>query len=205
MMMKLQHLYPLIVPSGYVSDTGWDLPHHPLPHKNFILTWVSFEADEAMTYLTRAEYQHLEATQPGWQRVTIDNLRHSLTENKGLYTHAKVSDDARRVVFLAFMHQDGIGSSRLLLTPEWNEAFPNGYYLALPDRSCGLLIPRGASATDLTDTQQLVESMYDGATVPMSDQLYTSADFALPSAWITPPAAQSSQALLEAIAQLTAP
>jgi hypothetical protein len=128
-----------------------------------------------------------------------------LTGNEDLYTHAKVSDNARRVVFLAFMHQDGIGSSRLLLTPEWNEAFPNGYYLALPDRSCGLLIPHGTSATDIADTQQLVESMYDGVTVPMFDQLYTSADFALPAAWITPPATQSSQALLEAIAQLTAP
>lgn len=135
--MELQHLYPLIVPSSYVSDTTLDLPPHPLPHKNFILTWVSFEADEVMTYLTRAEYQHLEATQPGWQQVAVDNLRHSLAENKSLYTHAKVSDDARRVVFLAFMHQDGIGSSRLLLAPEWSQAFPNRYYLALPDRSCG--------------------------------------------------------------------
>ena len=203
--MELQHLYPLIVPSGYVSDTTWDLPHHPLPHTDFILTWVSFEADEAMTYLTRAEYQHLQATRPGWQRVAVDNLRHSLAESERLYTDAKVSDDARRVVLLAFMHQDGIGSSRLLLTPKWSEAFPNGYYLALPDWSCGLLIPHGAPATELADTQQLVTSMYDRATVPMSDQLYTSADFALPAAWITPSTAQSSQALLEAIAQLTTP
>jgi hypothetical protein len=203
--MELQHLYPLIVPSSYVSNTTWDLPHHPLPHKNFILTWVSFEADEAMTYLTRAEYRNLEATQAGWQRVAVDNLRHSLTESESLYTHAKVSDDARRVVFLAFMHQDGIGSSRLLLTPEWSQAFPNGYYLALPDRSCGLLIPHGIPATELADTHKMVESMYDGATVPMSDQFYTSADFALPSAWTTALTTQPSQAVLAAIAQLTNP
>jgi hypothetical protein len=203
--VKLQHLYPLIVPSTYASDPTWDLPYHPLPHKNFILTWVSFEADEVMTYLTRAEHQNLEATQPGWQGVAVDNLRYSLTDSESLYTHAKVSDDARRVVFLAFMHQDGLGSSRLLLTLEWSNSFPNGYYLALPDRSCGLLIPYGVPATELADIQQLVESMYDGATVPMSDQLYMSADFALPAAWTTPLATQSSQAVLEAIAQLTTP
>lgn len=197
--------YPLLVPSSYVSDTTWDLPHHPLPHKDFILTWVSFEADEAMTYLTRAEYQSLEATQPGWQRVAVDNLRHSLAESESLYTHAKVSEDARRVVFLAFMHQDGIGSSRLLLTPEWSQAFPNGYYLALPDRSCGLLIPHGVPAAELADTQQLIESLYEGATVPMSDQLYTSADFALPATWTTPLATEPSQIVLETIAQLITP
>jgi hypothetical protein len=203
--MEIQHLYPLIVPSNYVSDTGWDLPHHSLPHKNFILTWVSFKADEAMTYLTRATYQTLEATQPGWQRVAMDNLRHSLAESESFYTHAKVSDDARQVVFLAFMHQDGIGSSRLLLAPEWSQAFPSGYYLALPDRSCGLLVPRYVTATEIADAQKMVKSMYSGATVPMSDQLYTSADFALPADWTAPLAPQPSQAVLEAIVQLTAP
>jgi hypothetical protein len=203
--MDLDYLFPLIVPISYISDTTWDLPYYPLPHKDYIITWVSFEAGEAMTYLTRAEYQNLEATQPGWQRVAVNNLRHSLADSESLYTHAKVSDDARRVVFLAFMHQDGLGSSRLLLTLEWSQAFPNGYYLALPDRSCGLLIPYGVPATELADIQQLVESMYDGATVPMSDQLYMSADFALPADWTTPLATQPSQAVLEAIAQLTTP
>jgi hypothetical protein len=203
--MELQHLYPLIFSSGYVSDTTWELPHHPLPHKNFILTWVSFKADEAMTYLTRAEHQTLEATQPGWQRVTMDNLRHLLVDDESFYTHVKVSDDARRVIFLAFMHQDGIGSSRLLLAPEWSQAFPSGYFLALPDRSCGLLVPHDVSATELADAQQMVESMYDGATVPMSNQLYTSADLALPAAWTTPLTPQPSQAVLATIAQLTAP
>jgi hypothetical protein len=51
--MELDYLFPLIVPSSYVSETIWDLPHHPLPNKDFILTWVSFQADEAMVYLTR--------------------------------------------------------------------------------------------------------------------------------------------------------
>lgn len=203
--MELQHLYPLIVPSSYISDTGWDLPHHALPNTAFLLTWVSFKADEAMVYLTRDEYQVLESTQLGWQQVALNNLRYSLTDDESFYTHVKVSDDKRRTVFLAFMHQDGIGSSRLLLASEWSQAFPAGYSLALPDRSCGLLIPHGVSATELADAQHMVESMYDGATVPMSAQLYPSADFALPVTWTAPPAPHLSQAVLEAIAQLTTP
>jgi hypothetical protein len=204
-MMELQHLYPLIVPSSYVSDTGWDLPHYALPNTDFLLTWVSFKADEAMVYLTRDEYQALEATQPGWQQVALHNLRHSLADDESFYTHVKVSDDKRRIVFLAFMHQDGIGSSRLLLASEWNQAFPAGYSLALPDRSCGLLIPHGILATELADTQQMVASMYAGATVPMSDQLYPSTDFTLPATWTTPLASHPSQTVLEAITRLTTP
>lgn len=97
------------------------------------------------------------------------------------------------------MHQDGIGSSRLLLAPKWSQA----YYLALPDRSYGLLVPRDVTVTKVADVQKMVKSMCSGATVPMSDQLYTSAD--LPAAWTTPLTTQPSQAVLEAIAQLTTP
>ena len=201
--MELDYLFPLIVPSSYVSETTWDLPHHPLPNKNFILTWVSFQADEAMVYLTREEYQALEATHPGWQQVALDNLRHSTAENESFYTHIKVSDDERRLIFLAFMHQDGIGSSRLLLAPEWDQAFPEGYYLALPDRSCGLLVPHGVTAAELSDVQALVSNMHTGATVPMSNHLYSSTDFTLPAAWIDPLDIALSQTVLGAIEELT--
>jgi hypothetical protein len=201
--MELDYLFPLIVPSSYVSETTWDLPHYQLPNKDFILTWVSFKADEAVVYLTREEYQALEATQPGWQRVALDNLRHSTTEDESFYTHIKVSDDERHIIFLAFMHQDGIGSSRLLLAPEWSQAFPNGYYLALPDRSCGLLVPHWVTAAELADVQALVSNMHTGATIPMSDQLYPSMDFTLPAPWTEPLDIILSQAVVETIQELT--
>lgn len=201
--MELDYLFPLIVPGSYVSETSWDLPHHPLPNKNFILTWVSFQADEAMVYLTREEYQTLEATHPSWQQVALDNLRHSTAEDESLYTHVKLSDEERRIIFLAFMHQDGIGSSRLLLAPEWNQAFPNGYYLALPDRSCGLLVPADITAAELAYVQEFVSTMYQGATTPMSDQLHPSTDFSVSPAWTTSLDKVLSQFVLEAINNLT--
>jgi hypothetical protein len=51
----------------------------------------------------------------------------------------------------------------------------------------------------------MVESMYDGATVPMSDQFYLSAHFVLPTNWTTPLALHPSQAMLEEIAYITTP
>ncbi|RZJ88594.1 MAG: hypothetical protein EOO60_10900 [Hymenobacter sp.] len=201
--MDLDYLFPLIVPSSYISETTWDLPHYQLPNKDFILTWVSFKADEAMVYLTRDEYQALETTQPSWQQVALDNLRHSSADDESFCTHVKVSDDERRLIFLAFMHQDGIGSSRLLLAPEWEQAFPKGYYLALPDRSCGLLVPRDITAAELADVKELVSNMHTGATIPMSDQLYPSMDFTLPAPWTESLDIVLSQAVVEAIKELT--
>ena len=202
--MELRNLYPLIVPADYVTGSGWDLPHHPLSNKSFILTWVQFEPEEAMTYLTRGEYQILQARHPGWQQQSIENLRHSLAETENLYTHVKLSEDGQHILFLAFMHEDGLGSSRLLLATEWTQAFPDGYSLALPDRSCGVLVPHSSTATEIEEVQQLVRSMYQGVTVPMSDQLYARADFALPTSWTTPPDTSFSQAVAESITQFTA-
>lgn len=201
--MILEQLFPLIIPSSYVTESTWDLPHFQLPNKNFILTWVSFETDEAMTYLTREDYKILEASHAGWQRVVMENLRHSLTESENLYTHVKLSDDEHRILFLAFMHADGLGSSRLLLAHEWNQAFPGGYSLALPDRSCGILVPHDVTAAELADVKELANNMHEGATVPMSDQFYPSADFTVPASWTEPIDISLSQSVLEAITELT--
>jgi hypothetical protein len=110
--MELDYIFPLIVPSSYVSETTWNLPHYQLPNKDFILTWVSFKADEAIVYLTLDEYQSLKAIQPGWQQITLDNLRHFTAEDESFYTHVKLNKDESQVAFLAF---NSIGSSRLLL------------------------------------------------------------------------------------------
>ena len=202
--MNLEHLYPLIVPRSYVADSAWDLPHHPFPHDAFVLTWVLFEADEAMLYLTREEYHHLNEHHPRWHQRAIENLRRSLAEAESLYTQVKLSDDSRRIVFLACLHQDGIGSSRVLLANELRQAFPAGYDVALPDRSCGLLVPRDLTAEELSGVQALVHTMHDGATTPMSGELHDPADFALPAAWTEPSNPVFSQALVGEVLALTA-
>ena len=202
--MNINHLYPLIVPRSYVAESAWDLPHYPFPHDDFILTWVLFDADDPMMYLTREEYECLNEQHLGWQQVAMENLRHSRAEAENLFTHFKPSADSRRIIFLAFMHQDGIGSSRILLANELQQAFPAGYALALPDRSCGLLVPQDVSAEELADVQALVESMHEGATTPMSGALHAPADFALPASWTQPADSAFSQAFVAEVQALTA-
>ena len=202
--MNLDYLYPLIVPRSYVTESVWDLPHHPFPHDDFILTWVLFDADDAMIYLTREDYEYMDAQYPCWQQTAMENMRHSLGESENIYTQFKLSADSRNIISLAFMHQDGIGSSRVLLADELRRAFPTGYALALPDRSCGLIVPQDVTAEELAGVRALVETMYEDATTPMSGALHTPADFALPAAWTQPADPAFSRVLVEEIQVLTA-
>jgi hypothetical protein len=201
--MKLDQLFPLIVPSEYYSlPNTWDLPHYSFPNQNFGLTWVFFEAEGAMTYLTRSEYEELERSQSNWQQQAFENLRNSIDEQEGFHTHYKMSDDGQRLIFIAFMNSDGIGSSRTLLSVELAAAFPQGYAIAFPDRSCGLIIANNITDDELIETLQLIETMYDGATTAMAQQLLAPAEVAGPSQWVWPIDLPLSQSLIAEILKL---
>jgi hypothetical protein len=186
MPISIDHLYPLIVPQSYYSNETWDLPHHDLTATQFILTWVSFRGDEAMTYLTRAEYKHLNETQSDWQRRSFENLRQLTKEDEYLCTHSQQSELSKNLSFIVFMHQDGIGSSRILLSKELEKLFPEGYFVAMPDRSCGVAISKDATQSELSEIKLLLKNIYTEATTPMSSELFDSNDFELINNWTSP-------------------
>src|SRR6266699_1550302 len=65
------------------------------------------------------------------------------------------------------MNDDGLGSSRLLLTDELARQFPEGYLVALPDRSCGLAISKRLGWNEHREVEAMVADMHKGATTPM--------------------------------------
>ncbi|MDQ0641380.1 hypothetical protein QF042_004945 [Pedobacter sp. W3I1] len=186
MPVLIDHIYPLIAPQSYYSAEVWDLPHHDLTATQFILTWVSFQGDEAMTYLTRAEYKYLNETQSHWQRRSFENLRRLTKEDEYLCTHFQQSELSKNLSFIIFMHQDGIGSSRILLSKELEKLFPEGYFVAIPDRSCGVAISKDATPLELSEMKLLLKNMYTEATTPMSSELFDSNDFELINNWALP-------------------
>ena len=103
------------------------------------------------------------------------------------------------------MNSDGIGSSRILLSNELTRAFPNGYYLALPDRSCGLVISKDIKERELKEIKDQVAKMYKTATTAMSGQLHASDDFALLEDWTKPIDEGFSIILTNEINKLTIP
>lgn len=186
-MLDEVYLYPLIVPRSYYVKGVWDLPHHAFPAQDFILTWVFCKkASGSMGYLTREQYEALEKGEPGWRQIAFENLRGKTGESSKFYTHCKLSTDESRVLFLAFMNEDGVGSSRVLCSHELSRAFPGGYSIAFPDRSCGFVIPNGLLEEELADVRKMLNKTLRGASVPMSDALFRPEEFALPQSWLKP-------------------
>jgi len=194
--MDIKTVCPLIVPANYHVKDVWGFPHQAFNNTNYILTWVSIIGSEPMLYMTQDIYNRLSARHPNWQRQAIENLRHLARDNENFFTHFKKTSDNSKVLFIAFENGDGIGSSRILLKIELSKIFPNGYYVALPDRNFGMAIAKDISEKDLKQTKTLVKKMYKVATSPMSPVLHAPIDFDLPHEWLAPIDTNYSQLLI---------
>jgi hypothetical protein len=201
MTINPDNIFPLIVPANYYVKDTWQLPHYSLPNKSFILTWVSFGSNNSFSYLTENQIQYLTSNHQNWQQKTFENLRHSINDKENFYTQFKKNEKGQ-LIFIAFNHSDGIGSSRILLSHELKKSFPNGYLVAFPDRSCGLVIAKDINDKELTETKSLVKNMYKNATTAMSVQMHSISDFDLPEKWIEPIDKAFSQVLTNEVLKL---
>jgi hypothetical protein len=168
-------VFPIIVPRSYFAHDNWRGNYLLLNHPELAVTWVELTRDNAMLYVNKDRHKELEAKHGHLHQHAMCVLRQQ-SENQ-LATHAK--EDGGRTVFLGMMHSDGLGSSRLLLLPELHARFPNGFHLAIPDRSCGLVMPLGLPTEDVSLFTTMVNNCYEGATTPMLAGVYNSHDFEL--------------------------
>lgn len=126
-----------------------------------------------MVYLMPAVAADWERRGIDWRARALRNLR---AEDRGqVWTHEKIDVSGRRL-WVAMMHPDGLGSSRLLCAAELAATFPEGYQLGLPDRSCALAISATLSAAELAQVTNLVDSCYAGAAIPMRPGLFQPSD-----------------------------
>jgi len=99
-----------------------------------------------------------------WLVTAVERMRQA---DKGLVWTYERRDDAGQLLWIVFMNSDGLGSSRLLLTEELQHQFPEGYYVALPDRSCGMAISTRTAWDGLSELREMVTDMHRNATTPM--------------------------------------
>src|ERR1700754_2904627 len=138
-------IFPIIVPRSYFVYDNWPGNHLLLNHPELAVTWVELTSDGAMLYVTKDRHKELEEVHGNLHRHAMSVLRqHSEGQ---LATHAKEVNG--RTIFLGMMHADGLGSSRLLLLPELQARFPGGFRIAIPDRSCGMVMPLGLPDEDV--------------------------------------------------------
>ena len=161
--MTLDKLLPIIVSSSYFVNDVFQAPHCNIIHKDLSLTWVLLNTNGMMTYITKADVENWESKGINWKEQAFNNL---IEIDEYFYTHEK-RDDQGELIWVAFMNSDGLGSSRLLRDGELLTLFPDGYLLAIPDRSMGLAFPSSLNDEDRSNILSLISNCYINATIPM--------------------------------------
>jgi hypothetical protein len=200
--MNIDNIFPLLVTREYYNLHSKKMPQHSLANEDFVLTWAILEEGEPMEYVTPYLYNVLNRRMPGWEKLTFENLRLSINENEISFTQHKMSSDGKRIIFIVFLNADGLGSSRVLLSYELSTAFPNGYYIALPDKTCGIVVARDITKKELEETTAMVLNAFKHATTAISGLLHPSEGFTLPEDWVTPGEEDFSEEMVEEIVSL---
>ena len=74
------------------------------------------------------------------------------------------------------VQEDGLGSSRLLLTEQLEGLFPNGYRVALPERSRGFAFAAELDVEDADTVESLIQSSYWKGARPLSPRIFDPSD-----------------------------
>ena len=106
-----------------------------------------------MTYISHEMALEYQQRGVDFESEALSNLQSA--EDSELNTHHKVIDG--RLIHAVAMHQDGLGSSRLLLVDRWKRIFPNGCYFGLPERSCAFIVPVGLSPRERRSVVKVVD------------------------------------------------
>ncbi|MCY7369162.1 MAG: DUF4684 domain-containing protein [Chamaesiphon sp.] len=154
-----------------------DFSHQKLLMPDYDLTWSILERDSRYEQLSQRSQcsQEVsaemvtawEAAGINWQQRAVINLK---VASRELWTHRQLRRDGRLLMAI-MMHDDGFGSSRILLSGYLQQHFPAGYYVAIPDRRIGIVTPRNLSESERQEIQNLLQSYYDRASVPIGSQL----------------------------------
>ena len=170
---------PLIVPADYGRYNNFPAPLIPLAEPSLALTWVALTRPDWMVYVTPS-------VAAGWEARGVDLYDRAMANMREAdagrtWTHEQ-ADERDRLVWVAMMQDDGLGSSRLLCREELESVFPMGYEVALPDRSCGMALSNSATAVQRSEFLAMVQRCFEGATIPMLGEILSSAALAPRSA-----------------------
>ena len=178
-MAELKNLVPVIIPRAYLAYDNWPGPYRLLKHPELALTWVTLELNQWMNYLTKEKADAWAHDGFDYESVALENL--ARFTGSAIGTHHKL-DTSGNLVFTAMMHEDGLGSSRVLLHADLSQAFPQGYWVAIPERSCALVIPKRVSAEGFEEVKGLARKCWEEGTTPMLPDLLEPEDVLIETA-----------------------
>jgi hypothetical protein len=163
----LSELRPVLIPSSILEMGTWVGPYHHFSTLPVSLTWAYQRPEQTMMYLTHDMVQALETAHIDWRREARDSLVREFDRRPWSHEFRGASGDVEGV---ALLHDDGRGPSRLLCVRRLLGLLPDGFDFYVPERSCALLISRGAGADVRERVIQVVQQCLEAADVPMSSQ-----------------------------------
>ncbi len=169
----LSTIFPIIVPRSYDEHGTWPGHLAPLVHPELAVTWVWLDDDQTMRYLNKEETDAMAAEGVDFRAAALANLEASCAEV--FHTHEKVVGGVREMA--AFMNDDGLGTSRLLLGKRLQALFPEGFLIGIPERSCGMAVSARLGAAALGGYADLVRRCHVDGNVPMLDGLHAAEQF----------------------------
>ena len=156
------------MPSEYFAHHDFPACYESLAAPDLALTWVELTKSQTMVYVTHERAIKWDRAGVAWRTAAVSGMRDA--DRGAFYTHEKRTASGG-LAWVAMMHEDGLGSSRLLCRAELANVFPEGYWVALPDRSCGIAISRSLRGGELDEVRAMVSDMHRNATVPMLPDL----------------------------------
>jgi hypothetical protein len=162
--LPTDELYPLLVPAA-ISEAGtFPGPLLQLRIQGLAMAWAVLQPGQTMRYVDRATERHWAQQGLDWRMIALANLRRAVAG--GLWTH-EFRRDSGELYAAGMMHSDGIGPSRLLLPELLTTQFPAGYQVAVPERSCGIVLSRDAREHEAAQLRDVADTCFERGTSPV--------------------------------------
>jgi hypothetical protein len=170
--LPIEEVFPVLVPASFFSLGDWPGPFELLQIPELGLTWAVFEREQTMRYVDRDIQSYWESRGIKWRASAMENLRR--TSDDRLWTH-EFRSNSGKLFAVAMMHEDGIGPSRLLLHQSLEALFTEGYVVAVPERSCGLVLSTRATEAEQAKIHGVAATCYQNGTAPLLEGFHPAA------------------------------
>ena len=167
--VDLSQVMPIFVPSSFFALGNWPGPFTRLRAPELGLTWTVLLPNQSMRYVDFGMVHHWEAQKLDWKELAMRNLNRETNERPGV---REMRRPTGRVSALAFLFEDGLGPSRLLFRQGLEVRFPEGYRVAMPERSCGLAFAQDLQGEEMAPIQRVIDHCYRNGTRPLFPTIF---------------------------------
>lgn len=165
----LDDLYPILIPKTFAETGAWVGPVEALDVDGLDLSWAVQKADTNwVNYLSHAMVASWQEQGADWRAAATANLTRRVATQPW---SGELRDDEGRMILVVFLHDDGLGPSRLLVPGLLDEVFPNGYEVAIPELTCAVAVGRVEGEED-PRAEQMIQGCFADGTRPVSPRRY---------------------------------